>query len=141
MMKVCDKGSDAGLLFLRVLCGLGIAYHGYGKIFSGKMDAFAQGVAQMGFPAPEAFAWMAALSEFAGGLLLAFGLATQLAALFIFGTMTVAAFVRHKADPFQVKELALAYWAVSGMFVLTGPGKYALDSRFGCCRKKDETGS
>ena len=62
---------DLGLLILRVLAGAGIAYHGYGKLFGGRMDKFAEGVAAMGCPMPEVFAWAAALSEVAGGILLA----------------------------------------------------------------------
>lgn len=118
---------DLGLLWLRVLAGAGMAYHGYGKVFSGSIPQFAEGVAKMGFPMPELFAWAAALSELAGGILLAAGLATRLSALSIFITMVVAAFVAHRADPFQVKELALAYLTVSGAILCTGPGRFSVD--------------
>jgi len=121
---------DLGLFWLRVLMGAGMAYHGYGKVFGGHIGKFAGGIASMGFPAPEFFAWAAALSEFAGGILIVFGLFTRPAAFFIFMTMGVAAFVRHGADPFKVKELALAYWAIAGMFILTGSGKISLDYLF-----------
>lgn len=114
---------DLGLLWLRVLAGAGMAYHGYGKVFSGRIPQFAEGVAKMGFPMPEVFAWAAALSELAGGALLA----TRLSALSIFITMVVAAFVAHQADPFQVKELALAYLTVSGALLCTGPGRFSVD--------------
>ena len=49
--------------------------------------------------------------------------------------MTVAAFIRHGADPFETKELALAFWVMSGAILLTGPGKISIDSLF--CRGKD----
>lgn len=118
---------DLGLLWLRVLAGAGMAYHGYGKVFSGNIGQFAQGVAKMGFPMPEVFAWAAALSELAGGILLAVGLITRLSALSIFFTMAVAAFVAHRADPFQVKELALAYLTASGAILCAGPGRFSID--------------
>src|SRR3989338_5873123 len=86
--------TDIGLLWLRVLTGLGMAYHGYGKVFGGSMDKMTEGVAAMGFPAPEFFAWAAALSEFAGGILLVLGLFTRPAALFILITMAVAVFIK-----------------------------------------------
>jgi putative oxidoreductase len=121
--------SSLGLLWLRIMMGLGMAYHGYGKVFGGHMEGFAEGVANMGFPAPMLFAWLAALSEFAGGLLVAVGLGTRYAACMIFGTMFVAAFVRHAADPLQVKELALAYWAMAGALICTGGGKFALERK------------
>jgi putative oxidoreductase len=123
--------TDAGLLALRVLAGLGMATHGYGKLFTeGRMEGFAEGVAAMGFPLPLVFAWLAALSELAGGLLLAAGLFTRYAAFFIFGTMTVAAFVAHAGDPFAARELALLYWSVSLAFMLTGGGKFAVERLF-----------
>jgi putative oxidoreductase len=118
---------DLGLLWFRVLAGVGIAYHGYGKVFGGSMDQFADGVASMGFPVPVFFAWAAALSEFAGGICIMLGLFTRTAALFVFVTMFVAVFIRHGADPFKKKELALAYWTFAGALLCLGPGKFSLD--------------
>ena len=123
--------NNFGLLWLRILMGLGIAYHGYGKVFGGHVQGLAAGVAQMGLPFPEAFAWAAALSEFAGGLFIAAGLGTRIAAFFVFCTMSVAAFMAHAADPFKVKELALAYWTMAGALMMTGGGKFSLDARIG----------
>jgi putative oxidoreductase len=120
--------TDAGLLWLRVWTGLGMAYHGYGKVFGGSMDKMAEGVAAMGFPAPMVFAWAAALSEFAGGVLLVLGLFTRPAAMFILFTMGVAAFIAHSADPFSKKELALAYFVIAGAVMILGAGKFSLDS-------------
>ena len=118
---------DIGLLWLRVGAGVGIAYHGHGKIFGGHMDKFIEGVAQMGFPSPEFFGWAAALSEFAGGILLAVGLFGRYAACFIAVTMGVAIFIKHVQDPLKVKELALAYFVISSALVMMGPGTFSLD--------------
>ena len=118
---------DLGLLWLRVGTGVAFAYHGYGKVFGGFMGKFTEGVAAMGFPAPEFFAWAAALSEFAGGILLALGLFGRYAAFFIAVTMAVAAFIKHAPDPLKVKELALAYFVISSAFVMMGPGIFSLD--------------
>lgn len=119
---------DTGLLILRVLTGFGIASHGYGKIFTeGRMHQFAGGVEEMGFPIPVVFAWLAALSEFLGGLLLAAGLFTRYAAFFIFSTMSVAFFIRHADDPFSQKEKALLYWTIALAIMFVGAGRYALD--------------
>ncbi|MBI4397002.1 MAG: DoxX family protein [Elusimicrobia bacterium] len=125
-----DKLSVLGLLWIRLLMGAGIAYHGYGKVFGGRMDQFAEGVARMGFPAPEMFAWAAAVSELAGGLLIVLGFKTRAAASLVFVVMSVAAFVHHGQDPFKMKELALAYWTVSGALALTGGGRASLDELF-----------
>lgn len=127
MPKTNELFLNLGLLVLRVLCGAGVAYHGFQKIFGGMMDKFASGVGAMGFPVPTAFAWAAALSEFGGGLLLILGLQTRVGAFLVFAVMSVAAFIAQKADAFQMKELALAYWAMSGAILLTGPGRFSLD--------------
>ena len=127
MARLKELGLNLGLFWLRLLMGAGIAYHGSGAIFGGMMPRFTQGVAQMGFPAPGIFAWAAALSQFVGGLFVIIGFLTRPAAFFVFFTMTVAAFIKHSVDPFNVKELALAYWAMAGALILTGPGKFSID--------------
>lgn len=124
-----QKTLDLGLLALRVLFGAGIAYHGYGKVFGGQVNMLIDGVTAMGFPMPVVFAWAASLSEFAGGICLALGLLTRPAAFFVFVTMSVAAFKVHAADPFQTKELALAYWSASAALMLTGAGALSLDAK------------
>jgi putative oxidoreductase len=96
------KGSfmtDTALLILR-LSGLGLALaHGWPKLerfLSGGSAPFVEGVASLGFPYPTVFAWAAMVSELAGGLLVALGLLTRVAAAFSAFTMFVAAFLRHK---------------------------------------------
>jgi hypothetical protein len=79
-------------------------------------------------PAPTLLGWFAILSEFAGGLLLALGLFTRAAGLAVAGTLFIAAFKVHAADPFAKKELALAYAVVGLAFALSGGGRYALDA-------------
>ena len=127
MSSIKESSLNLGLLWLRVMMGVGIAYHGYGKVFGGHMDKFAEGVAQMGFQHPEIFAWAAALSEFVGGILIAVGLFTRGAALSVLATMSVAVFIHHASDPLKIKELALCYWTMAGCLMLTGPGVISID--------------
>ncbi len=122
------------LLFLRIGCGLGMAYHGYQKVFGDNMDMMIEGVAKMGFPLPFVFAWAAALSEFAGGLAIALGFKTRCAAFLVFVTMSVAAFMVHGQDPFNVKELALAYWFMSAALMGLGAGSLSVDKLIGSRR-------
>ncbi|MBL8150534.1 MAG: DoxX family protein [Blastocatellia bacterium] len=118
--------NDLGLLLARAWLGSMMAYHGYGKIF-GSMEGFTRYVASMGMPAPEIMAWLAAVAELFGGLLVVVGLATRPALLFIIATMVVAAFVAHQADPFAKKELALGYAIFSVAIFLASAGRYSLD--------------
>jgi len=134
--KINEGLTHVGLLWLRIFTGVGIAYHGYGKVFGGHIEKMIPGVAAMGFPQPEIFAWAAALSEFVGGILIAIGLFTRPAAFFVFVTMGVAAFIAHRADPLSAKELALAYFASSGALMFMGSGQYSLGSMIAGGKKK-----
>jgi putative oxidoreductase len=140
--------SDLALLLLR-LSGLGLALaHGYGKVVAlstGHGDRFVAGVESLGFPLPGLFAWAAALAELLGGLCVAIGLGTRLAAAFAAVTMFVAAFLRHhalqhllvtlgvmKASEETVRswgnpELALVYLIVMVALVLAGGGRFSLE--------------
>lgn len=142
MREACgwrERSSSAGLLIIRILMGLAIASHGYQKIFGGQIEMLAGGLVAMGMPAPTLLAWLAALSEFAGGLCIALGLGTRIAAFFVFFTMSVAFFGAHAKDPFQVKELAYLFGAVALGLIFTGGGAWSLDALC-CCRKKKDGG-
>ncbi|TVR77348.1 MAG: DoxX family protein [Chitinophagaceae bacterium] len=119
------KNYSFGLLILRVAFGLGMAWHGLGKL--DRIEGFTEGVAAMGFPMPEFFALAAIFSELIGGLFLALGFLSRPSALFIAFTMFIAAFIRHADDPFSGKEKALAYLVVMIVLFITGPGKYSVD--------------
>ena len=118
--------ADGGLLLLRVFAGLALAFgHGLAKFKD--PSGIIKGAEAMGFPAPTFFGWMAALSEFLGGLLLALGLLTRPAAFLVACTMATAGFVRHAEDPFARKELALLYLGIAVLFMLSGSGRFGLD--------------
>ncbi len=86
-------------LFLLRLSGFGLAVgHGWQKIAmlsSGGGDRFVAGVEALGFPMPLAFAWAAGLAELVGGLAIALGIGTRIAAGFAAFTMFVATMFRH----------------------------------------------
>lgn len=117
---------DAGLLAFRLYIGLSMAFaHGLGKI--PPSGQFLGGVSAMGFPAPELFAWLAALSEFLGGLFIALGLATRFSSLALGSTMVVAGFIAHAADPFGVKERAFLFLFSCVLLFCVGAGRFSVD--------------
>ena len=123
-----SKTTDLGLLVLRLGVGLMMAFaHGLGKL--PPSDGFVESTAGMGFPLPGLFAWAAALSEFAGGLLLAVGLLTRPAAVFVAITMAVAFFLVHGGALTGEGngEQAFTYLVAAITLALTGGGRYALD--------------
>lgn len=121
------RPTDLGLLVLRVSAGVALALaHGKGKF--PPSQRFIDGVANMGFPLPEVFAWAAAGAELLGGLLLAIGLLTRPSAILIACTMATAFFVRHANDPFGDKEKAFLFLVIAVLFVLAGAGRYSIDA-------------
>lgn len=120
--------TDLGLFVLRVFTGLALAVaHGWGKM--PPQPGFVSRIEDMGMPA--LFAWLAALAEVAGGLMLAAGLLTRPTALLLVLHFTVVVFVAHAGDPFGRRELALFFWFVALLFFCSGGGRYSLDAAIG----------
>lgn len=118
------------LLFLRVVVGIAMMLHGWGKIQAPFNWMGPES------PVPGFFQFLAALSEFGGGLFLVLGLLSFLSSLGIFFTMLVAALFHAivLGDPFVSKgggsyELATIYALISILFMSAGPGFLALDSK------------
>lgn len=120
---------NVGLALLRIFTGLSLALaHGINKL--PPSDGFIETVGKLGFVMPDLFAWLSGCAEFFGGLLLVIGFLTRPAALFITINLSVAAFLRHAADPFSSKERALLYLAIAILLLISGSGKYGIDSLF-----------
>ena len=122
-----SKITDLSLALFRVFVGLSMAFgHGIKKI--PPSEGFIEHTGSLGFPLPEFFAYSAGLAEFAGALLLAFGLFTRPGAFFVASTMFVAGFINHADDPFGTAEKAYLYFAIALLFLVLGSGKYSIDS-------------
>lgn len=116
-----------GLLALRLAAGIIFVMHGYGKLFGNMpgMDAFTGMVGKMGFPLPGFFAYVAALTEFVGGLLLIAGVGTQIVSVLLAIVMLVAwGMVKKFALPAGDADFALLAIVVS-LFCM-GPGRFSV---------------
>jgi putative oxidoreductase len=128
-----------GLLLLRLVVGLLFAAHGTQKAFGwfgGPGMAGATGfVSSLGFRMPRLWAFQLMLAELAGGLALAAGFLTPLAALALAIDMVVAiALVKWPNGFFSGNggyEFELVLLAVPIALVATGPGRYSLDHALG----------
>ena len=128
-----------GLLVLRVVVGLTMAGHGAQKIFGwwggSGMTGWIQAVTRLRIRPAAPWAWLAALSEFGGGLLLALGLLSPLGSLAIAGAMLVAIATVHWANGFwngkRGYEFNLTLLGAVVALALTGPGTYSLDQALG----------
>jgi putative oxidoreductase len=118
--------ADLGLLVLRAYTGVVfVIMHGWPKFQN--PSQIMHGTEAMGFPAPKLFGGMAIFAELVGGALLALGLATRPAAFLIASTMIVAGFKAHGGS-LKEGELAFTYLAVALCLMLTGAGRYGIDT-------------
>ena len=123
--------SSTALLTLRLIVGISFIIHGWGKI----QAPFNWLPINAPISIPSFFQFLAALSEFAGGIAWILGLITPLASFGMSITMLVAAYVHVSVfkDPFvnltggTSYELALVYFAISLVLMVIGPGKFSLD--------------
>lgn len=124
--KCCFELKDWGLLVLRLVVGIFMMTHGWGKL-SNFAEMSQQFPPMLGLSSPVALS-LIIFAEFFCSIALIFGLLTRLAVIPLIIGMSVAAFVAHAGDPFGVREMSLLYLGIYVAFVLTGPGKIALDS-------------
>jgi putative oxidoreductase len=125
-----------GLLVLRLVVGLTIAAHGSQKLFGvwggSGMNGWAQVVQRLRMRPARPLAWIAAVSEFGGGLLLALGLLSPLGSLAIVGAMLVAIATVHLSKGFWVTkggfEFNLTLIGAAAALAIAGPGAYSLDN-------------
>jgi putative oxidoreductase len=128
-----------GVILLRVVAGLALAAHGSQKLFGSFGGSGPAGTrkffAGLGFRTPLAMAFIAGLSELGGGLLLAFGLVTPLAALALTIVMLNAIGTVHWKKGFFNSaggfEYNLLIIATAVAVTATGPGRFSLDNAFG----------
>ncbi len=120
--------ASATLLLLRIVAGLAMIMHGWGKI----QAPFSWMPPESGVPG--FFQFLAALSEFGGGIAWIIGLVMPLASFGMACTMVVATLFHAVVlkDPFVSQgggsyELALLYLIISLVFIFVGPGKFSID--------------
>jgi putative oxidoreductase len=129
---------DIGLLIIRLVLGTTLAVHGAQKLFglfggygiSGTGSFFES----IGFRPGKPFAALAGLGEFAGGLALAVGLYTPVAAAVLISTMLVAITVHAEKGFFAQAggyEYPLILVATAAAVAFTGAGSISGDAVLG----------
>ena len=132
------KQFDTGLLVLRTVFGLFLAYHGYNKFFgpSGLVGT-ARWFDAIGMRWPRWQARLAATTEVGSGVLMALGLLTPLAAAGMIGVMVVAIVVEHWKvgffifKPKQGWEYCASIAVTAFVIATVGPGRWSLDHAAG----------
>jgi putative oxidoreductase len=131
------------LLAVRVYWGWQLSQNGWGKLHN--LQHVTEFFGSLGLPAPGFTAAFVSTFEFVGGILLALGLLSRIAALGIFIDMTTAYWTADResflalfsnpgkfanADPF-------IFWFVALLILIVGPGKLSLDTLLRRMLRKD----
>lgn len=120
--------TDIASLLLRLIFGGLFVYHGYDKIvhydlyLSMSKDIIGIGT-KLSYN-------LLIFAELFCGFLITIGLLTRIAVLPIMFSMSVAFFIAHAKDSFQVKELACLFLLLSLVIFVLGSGKFSVDKLF-----------
>ncbi len=131
-------GNLAALILRLVLGGL-MAGHGAQKLFGSFGGPGIEGTSgfmeMLGLKPGRPWAWLAALSEFGGGVLTLLGFLNPIGPISVIGSMAMATTKAHADKPIWVTEggaeLPVTNIAAATALILSGPGKWSLDRTFG----------
>lgn len=131
-MRFLDRLQPIALVALRLLLGVIMMAHGYGKVFHGGLPQHVHRVASLGLPG-----WLAypsAFTEFFGGIVLILGVLTRFVSLLILIDMLVAIWKVHWKNGMFAKsgyEFPLTLATIAFALIFFGAGPIALDAIFG----------
>ena len=121
-----EKFRDVAPLLLRIGVGLIFIYAGWGKLtgIEGTQEFFGN----IGIPLAGIMAWVVAVVEFVGGIMVLVGFRIQIPALLLAFIMVVAILTTKVGgeDVFRGMRLDLLLLLTSLALVITGSGRYAL---------------
>jgi putative oxidoreductase len=133
MFSWLDRFQGVGTLLMRLVLGVIMVTHGYTKIIpSGALYTFTHTVTRMHMPLW--LGYVAAFTEFFGGMLLIVGLLTRIAAFMTACDMAVAIAKVHLHGGLLGPNsfaLPLALFSIALMLVFTGCGLMGLDDFVG----------
>jgi putative oxidoreductase len=125
-----ESGAQLALAALRMTVGAIMVVHGWAKLAD--VAGTTQSFDRLGLPAPQLLIYLAIAGELFGGLGLAAGLLTRVAALGPLCTMVVAILTVHAGHGLLAKnggfEYPLVLLLVSGFFAINGGGRFSLDA-------------
>ncbi len=127
--KYSPLAFNVAMLSLRVLLGIMMMQHGYGKMvrYSELKNSF------MPFMHMSSTVSLSLIifAEFFCGLFLILGLFTRFSTVPIIIGMFVAGFVANHGDIFGKAELPIFYMVAAWAILLCGPGKFSVDGMIG----------
>jgi putative oxidoreductase len=129
LLSWLDRFQPFGSLIMRLVLGIIMVRHGYDKVIpSGALYNFTHMVTRLHLPI--ALGYVAAFTEFFGGMLLIVGLLTRLAGFMVAIDMAVAILKIHIHGGLEGSNsfaFPLALFSIALMLVFTGCGALGLD--------------
>ena len=142
VLTFLNKHRHIGLLILRIGLGVMFLIHGGPKLFGGpeKWGKIGMAMASLGIGfMPTFWGFMAAISEFFGGICLILGLFFRPACILLTLTMIVAALSHFgRGEGLGGASHAIEVGIVFLSFILIGAGKYSLDETLNPYHGEDE---
>ncbi|REL38428.1 DoxX family protein [Rhodohalobacter sp. SW132] len=125
-LKELSKYDGLATLFIRIGVGLIFIVAGWGKLtgIEGTQGFFGN----LGIPLPGLMAWVVALVEFVGGLMVLFGSYIRIPALLLAIIMVVALLTTKLDGDFSAARLDLLLLLTSLALFFLGSGKYSVDN-------------
>ena len=123
-----------GLALLRIVLGIAMLVHGWGKLNGGVDNVAGFFGGMLGIPAPGLMAWVVTIVELVGGILLVVGFLTQIAGILIALDMLGAILFAYLLRGAPFIENGAVSWEKEAVFaaaalciVLAGPGAWSID--------------
>jgi len=116
---------DLAILFLRIAVGVIFIVAGWGKLtgIEGTQGFFGN----IGIPAPGLMAWVVAIVEFVGGIMVLIGLYIRVPSILLAITMVVAIFTVKMGGEFSNMRIDITLLAMSLALFILGSGKLSVE--------------
>lgn len=127
MANLDSKYSDLALLLLRIGVGVIFIYHGWGKLtgIEGVQGFFGN----IGIPLPAVMAWVVALVEFFGGIMVLFGAYAKIPYLLLAIIMVVALLTVKINAGFEDARIDIMLLLTNLALFFLGSGRYSVDHK------------
>jgi len=121
-----DQNKDIALLLLRIGVGLIFIVAGWGKLTG--IENVQGFFGNIGIPLPGLMAWVVAIVEFIGGIMVLAGAYIRIPAILLAVIMVVAIITTKIGEPFADYRVDLLLLLMSAALALVGSGRYSVDS-------------
>ncbi len=129
MTQSNSKTSDLALLLLRIGVGVIFIVAGWGKLTG--IEGTIQFFGNIGIPLPAVMAWVVAIVEFVGGIMVLLGAYAKIPYLLFAIIMVVALFTTKLGGEFSAARLDIMLLLTSLALFFLGSGAYSVDNKIG----------